>query len=82
VDLKAQLQAKRHQILALAAKHGTSNLRLFGSMARGGVGPKSDVDIFINLESRRSLLNQIILGQDLEDLLGCKVDVVTEAALH
>ncbi|AEB09567.1 nucleotidyltransferase family protein [Desulfobacca acetoxidans] len=82
MDLKAQLQAKRRQILALAAKHGTSNLRLFGSMARGGAGPKSDVDIFINLESRRSLLNQIILGQDLEDLLGCKVDVVTEAALH
>jgi uncharacterized protein len=51
-------------------------------VARGEAGPKSDVDILIDLESGRSLLDQIALGQDLEDLLGCKVDVVTEKALH
>lgn len=82
MDLKTLLQTKRPEILALAAKHGASNVRLFGSVARGEAGPKSDVDILIDLESGRSLLDQIALGQDLEDLLGCKVDVVTEKALH
>jgi uncharacterized protein len=77
-----QIRQKRHEILALAAKHGASNVRLFGSVARGEAGPKSDVDILIDLESGRSLLDQIGLGQDLEDLLGVKVDVVTEKALH
>ncbi len=82
MDLKALIQAKRAEILALAAKHGAYNVRLFGSVARGEAGPKSDVDILIDLESDRSLLDQIGFGQDLEELLGCKVDVVTEKALH
>jgi uncharacterized protein len=82
MDLKTQLQAKRADILVLAAKHGAYNVRLFGSVARGEAGPKSDVDILIDLESGRSLLDQIALGQDLEELLGVKVDVVTENALH
>ena len=82
MDLKTQLQAKRAEILALAAKHGAYNVRLFGSVARGEAGPKSDLDLLIDLESGRSLLDQIALGQDLGDLLGCKVDVVTEKALH
>lgn len=79
---KEYLQAKREEILALAAQHGAYNVRLFGSVARGEAGPKSDVDILIDLESGRSLLDQIAFGQDLGDLLGCKVDVVTEKALH
>jgi uncharacterized protein len=82
MNLQMKLSAKRQEILALAAKHGAYNVRLFGSLARGEAGPKSDVDILIDLESGRSLLDQIALGQDLEDLLGCKVDVVTEKALH
>ena len=67
MDLKTKLQAKRHEILALAAKHGASNVRLFGSVVRGEAGPKSDEDILIDLESGRSLLDQIALGQDLGD---------------
>jgi uncharacterized protein len=81
-NLRMKLSAKRQEILALADKHGASNVRLFGSVARGEAGPKSDVDILIDLESGRSLLDQIALGQDLEELLGCKVDVVTEKVLH
>ena len=45
-------------------------------------GPKPDLDLLIELESDRSLLDQIALGQDLEDLFGCQVDFVTEKALH
>jgi predicted nucleotidyltransferase len=82
MDLKTQIRAKRNEILALAAKYGATNLRLFGSVVRGEAGPRSDVDILVDLEAGRSLLDQFGLGQDLEELLGCKVDVVTEKALH
>jgi len=76
------LQDKREAVLALAARYGASNVRVFGSTARGEAGPKSDIDLLVTLESSRSLLDQIALWQDLEDLLGRKVDVVTESALH
>jgi predicted nucleotidyltransferase len=68
-------------MLQIAASHGAEDVRVFGSIARGDAGPGSDVDILINLEPGRSLLDIVAIKQDLEDLLGCKVDVVTEAAL-
>ena len=52
-----------------------------GSLARGEAGPDSDVDILVNLNPGRSLLDIVAIKQDLEDLLGRKVDVVTEAAI-
>jgi predicted nucleotidyltransferase len=73
---------KREEILRLAAQHGATNVRVFGSLARGAARPDSDVDILITLEPGRSLLDLIGLQQDLEDLLGCKVDVLTESGLH
>ncbi len=75
------LRDKRQDILRLAAQHGAWNVRVFGSLARGEARSDSDVDILITLEPERSLLDLIALKQDLEDLLGCKVDVVTEAAV-
>jgi predicted nucleotidyltransferase len=76
------LKAKRQEILAIAAKHGARNLRVFGSVARGEGGKRSDIDFLVDMEKGRSLLDRIALWQDLEDLLGCKVDVVSEKALH
>lgn len=76
------LQDKREAVLALAARYGASNVRVFGSTARDEAGPESDIDLLVTLEASRSLLDQIALWQDLEDLLGRKVDVVTESALH
>lgn len=76
------LKTKRDEILHIAAKHGARNVRVFGSAARGQAGPTSDVDFLVELETGRSLLDHVALCQDLEDLLGCKVDVVTEKALH
>jgi predicted nucleotidyltransferase len=76
------LQDKREAVLALAARYGASDVRVFGSTARGEAGPESDIDLLVTLESSRTLLDQIALWQDLEDLLGRKVDVVTESALH
>ena len=76
------LRIHREQILAIAQRHGASNLRVFGSVARGEAGPDSDLDILVDLESGRSLLDHAQLQIDLEALLGRKVDVVTERGLR
>lgn len=76
------LRDKREAMLRIAASHGASHVRVFGSVARGEATPVSDVDLLVELEPGRSLLDHIALQQDLEDLLGRKVDVLTENALH
>jgi uncharacterized protein len=76
------LQEKREDILRIAAQHGASNVRIFGSVARGETRPDSDVDFLVELEPSRSLLDRVALIQDLEDLLGTKVDVATERGLR
>lgn len=76
------LKSKRHEILAIAARHGARNVRIFGSVARGEAGPESDLDILVEMEPGTSLMDHIALMQDLEDLLGRKVDVVSDKALH
>ena len=81
MELEALIQARRDQILALAARYGASNVRIFGSVARGEARPDSDIDFLVRLEDQRSLLDLVGLWQDLEDLLGCQVDVVTERGL-
>ncbi len=75
------LRDKREQILRIAASHGARNIRVFGSQVRGAARPDSDIDILVQLGPDQSLLDLIAIKQDLEDLLGCKVDVVTEASL-
>ncbi len=72
----------RNEILHLAAEHGARDVRVFGSVVRGEAEEGSDVDVLVNLDEGRSLLDHVALRQDLEDLLGCEVDVVTESALH
>ena len=74
------LSDKREDILRMAAKHGAYNVRVFGSVVRGEAGPDSDVDVLVEFEPGRSLLDHVGLMQNLEDLLGRKVDVVTEEA--
>jgi predicted nucleotidyltransferase len=76
------LNAKRDDILRIAASHGVRNVRVFGSAARGESGPASDVDFLVELDPDHSLLDLGAMLMDLQDLLGRKVDVVTEKALH
>ena len=76
------LKNKRSEILHIAARRGARNIRVFGSVARGEAGPDSDVDFLVELEPDRSLLDLGGLLMDLQDLLGRKVDVVTEKGLH
>ncbi|MDL1872116.1 nucleotidyltransferase family protein [Deltaproteobacteria bacterium PRO3] len=80
--LEPKILRHRAEILNLAAKHGIKNLRVFGSFARGEAKEDSDLDLLVELEPERSLLDRIGFLQDVEDLLGRKVDVVNERALH
>jgi predicted nucleotidyltransferase len=76
------LRRKRDDILRIAAQYGAYNVRIFGSVARGEADEKSDIDLLVNMESGRSLLDLCGLLIDLEELLGRKVDVVTEKGLR
>jgi predicted nucleotidyltransferase len=82
MPLDELLQAKREDILQTARKYGAYNVRVFGSVARGEADEKSDIDLLVDMEKGRSLLDLAGLLVDLEDLLGCKVDVVTEIGLR
>lgn len=82
MKIKETLQQKREEILNLAAQHGASNVRIFGSVARGEEREDSDIDFLVDMDSDRTLLDRIGLIQDLEDLLGRKVDVATFKGLR
>ncbi len=73
---------QRQEILALAAQHGARNIRVFGSVARGTADASSDIDILVDLESGRSLVDLGQLLTELSDLLGDNVDVVTASGLR
>lgn len=76
------LQGRREEIVRIAARHGATNVRVFGSVARGEARPDSNVDFLVDLEGGRSLLDLGGLLMDLEALLGRGVDVVTETGLR
>jgi len=76
------IRAKREDILRLAARHGATNVRVFGSVARGEAGPESDLDLLVDVGPVHSPWFPAGLMADLELLLGRRVDVVTERALH
>jgi len=76
------LTEKRAEILRLAAQHGASNVRVFGSVARGEAGPDSDVDFLVEFRAGRGPWYGGGLIADLEDLLKRKVDVATVEDLH
>lgn len=64
-----------------AHAHGAARVRVFGSRARGEVRPGSDLDLLVDLAPDRDLLDLVAVKQELEALLRCPVDVVTEAGL-
>ena len=66
----------------LAAKYRAENVRLFGSVARGEGTAASDVDLLVHFVEGASLLDQVGLKQELEALLGCFVDVVSDRAVN
>lgn len=73
---------RREEILRTAERYGARNVRIFGSVARAEAGHDSDVDVLVDLEPGRSLFDLGGLLMELQDLLGCRVDVVTEQGLR
>lgn len=82
MNAEALLEMHRDAILQVAARHGASNVRVFGSLARGNSCDASDIDLLVDLEPGRSLLDHAALWLELAELLGCDVDVVTPGGLR
>jgi predicted nucleotidyltransferase len=82
MGIERLLQSNRSHILELAARHGARNVRVFGSFARGEAGPDSDIDFLVECGPHTSPFFPGGLLMDLEELLGRKVDIVTERGLH
>jgi hypothetical protein len=76
------LRQRRNEILKLASQHGVRNVRVFGSAARGEADGNSDIDFLVELEPDRTLFDLGALLMDLQDLLGRKVDVVTDDSIY
>lgn len=68
-------------IRAVAERHGATRIRVFGSFARGSSHSDSDLDLLVELKPGHSLLDVVAIKQDLQDLLGRRVDVVTERSI-
>ena len=77
-----ELRRQKDRIVALAERHGAHNVRVFGSVARGQANPGSDVDLVVDFERGRSLMDHGELMMDLEEVLGCRVEVVSERGLR
>ena len=76
-----ELHRRRNDILAIAARHGVSNLRVFGSVARGDERVDSDVDLLVDLAEGRGFDDYLALVEELETLLARRVEVVIGRSL-
>jgi hypothetical protein len=78
----AELRQYREQIEAIASEHGVVAIRVFGSVARGDAGERSDVDLLVELEQGRGLFDLGAFLTDVQELVGECVDVVTPNGLR
>ena len=81
-SLRDRLRERRAEVRAAAARRGASNLRIFGSLARGDNGVDSDIDFLVDFEASRSLVDVAGLILDLQEILGVPVDVVQASTLR
>lgn len=77
----AALRARRDEILVLAEHYGASNLRVFGSVARGDSKSNSDIDLLVDFREGTSLFELSSFWQDLQELLGYEVNILSEGGL-
>jgi predicted nucleotidyltransferase len=80
--LRARLEARRYDVVAIADCYGARNVRLFGSLARGDHTEASDIDLLVDLDDGVGLFQLGGLVMDLEELLQTHVDVVSTGALR
>ncbi|MGK0617735.1 nucleotidyltransferase family protein [Meiothermus cerbereus] len=81
MTLEELLHVKREEILKVCAKYGARNVRVFGSVARGEADEQSDLDLVVDFEPSRSLLDHAGLWLELQELVGVKVDVVSSRGI-
>jgi predicted nucleotidyltransferase len=81
MGIKELLKEKREEILRIAAKHGARNVRVFGSVARDEADEGSDIDLLVELEPGRSLMDHAALWLELQQALGRRVDVVSDRGI-
>ena len=81
MTLEELLKEKRETIICICAKHGAHNVRVFGSVARGEADEQSDIDLLVEFDPGRSLLDHAALWLELQDLLGCKLDVLSDRGI-
>jgi uncharacterized protein len=77
MPLLETLLEKRLELIAAARRHGAFNIRLFGSVVRGEETPSSDVDFLVDLAEDCGFDDYLALAEELEALIGRKVDLVT-----
>ncbi|MBL1256889.1 nucleotidyltransferase family protein [Methylocystis sp. Sn-Cys] len=81
MPLLESLLDKRSELIAAARRHGASNIRLFGSVVRGEETPSSDVDLLVDLAEERGFDDYLALAEELETLIGRRVDLVTSRGM-
>jgi predicted nucleotidyltransferase len=82
VSVLDEILGKREELLAMMRRRGTSNPQIFGSVARREDGPESDLDLFVEMDPDRSLLDLISLQQEIELSLNRRVDVLTPRSIN
>jgi hypothetical protein len=81
MSLREELHHHRNAIGAIAAKHGASNVRLFGSVVRGDEAPNSDIDLLVDMDENRGFADYLALVEELESLFGRHVDLIIGRSL-
>lgn len=81
-DLLDELQQQREAILRMARRYGAEDVRVFGSVAARTAREDSDIDLLVKFAPECRLIDQVLLKQELEQLLGCRVDVVSKNSIY
>ncbi len=79
---REEIFQRRDEILSVAKRYGAHNVRIFGSVARGDAAETSDLDVLVSFEPGRSLFDHGGLLMDLGELLGVRVDVISEGGMR
>lgn len=79
--LQDDLHSRREMLVAIAARHGASNVRLFGSVARREEREDSDVDLLVDMDADRGITDYLALVEELEQVLSRRVDLITERSI-
>jgi predicted nucleotidyltransferase len=81
MPLRDDIHRQRDAVLSIAARHGVSRVRLFGSVARGEERPGSDIDLLIDLDDDRGFGDYLGFVEDIERLFGRRVEAVLNRSL-